>query len=128
MLFNIEKCKVMHFGRLNAIYNYTLDNKSLVNISVEKDLEVVRSRNLKVSQQCSQAYSKASKMLGILNKSVVYKSKDIILKFYKSLICAHLEYCTAAWSPHYVKDKELLERIQCRFLMNDIGVERSTVY
>ena len=67
-------------------------------------------------------------MLGILNKSVVYKSKDIILKFYKSLICAHLEYCTAAWSPHYVKDKELLERIQCRFLMNDIGVERSTVY
>ena len=27
----------------------------------------------------------------------------------------HLEYCTAAWSPHYKKDKELLKRIQRRF-------------
>ena len=26
-----------------------------------------------------------------------------------------LEYCISAWSPHYVKDKELLERIQHRF-------------
>jgi hypothetical protein len=26
-----------------------------------------------------------------------------------------LEYCTAAWSPHYVKDKELLEEVQHRF-------------
>ena len=69
-----------------------------------------------MSQQCSQAYSKASKLLGVLNRSIfVYKSKDIMLKLYKSLVRPHLEYCTAAWSPHYVKDKELLERIQRRF-------------
>jgi len=69
-----------------------------------------------VSQQCSQAYSKASKLLGVLNRSIfVYKSKDIMIKLYKSLVRPHLEYSTAAWSPHYVKDKELLERIQRRF-------------
>ena len=38
-----------------------------------------------------------------------------MLKLYKSLVRPHLEYCTAAWSPHYVKDKELLEHIQRRF-------------
>jgi len=27
----------------------------------------------------------------------------------------HLKYCVPAWSPHYVKDKELIERIQHRF-------------
>jgi len=27
----------------------------------------------------------------------------------------HAEYCTAAWSPYYVKDKELIEKIQHRF-------------
>ena len=27
----------------------------------------------------------------------------------------HLEYCVPAWLPHYVKDKELIERIQHRF-------------
>ena len=29
MLFNMEKCKVMHFGRRNAGYNYQLGSKSL---------------------------------------------------------------------------------------------------
>jgi len=38
-----------------------------------------------------------------------------MLNLYKSLVRPHLEYCTVAWSPHYVKDKELLERVQRRF-------------
>ena len=51
MLFNVDKCKVMHFGKHNAHYDYTLNNKSLVKVTEES---------------------------------------------------------TAAWSPHYVKDKEIL--------------------
>jgi len=31
------------------------------------------------------------------------------------IVRPHLEYCTSAWSPHYNKDKQLLERIQHRF-------------
>ena len=34
---------------------------------------------------------------------------------YKSLVRPQLEFCTAAWSPHYKKDKELLESIQHRY-------------
>ena len=33
----------------------------------------------------------------------------------KSLVRPHLEYCASAWSPHYAKDGELLERVQQRF-------------
>ena len=93
MLFNVDKCKVMHFGKHNAHYDYTLNNKPLVKVTEERDLGIVISSDLKVSQQCSQAYSKASKMLGVLNRSIVYKSKDIMLKLYKSLVRPHLEYC-----------------------------------
>ena len=45
----------------------------------------------------------------------MYKKKDILVKLYKSLVRPHLEYCTAACSPHYSKDKDVLERIQHRF-------------
>ena len=41
MLFNVEKCKVMHFGRRNVGYNYHLDSKSLDEVSDESQLPVI---------------------------------------------------------------------------------------
>jgi len=53
-------------------------------------------------------------MLGVINRSIVYKTAEIMLSLYKSLVRPHPEYCTVASSPynrpHYIKDKELLER------------------
>ena len=55
-------------------------------------------------------------MLGMINRTMVYRSPDILLRLYKSLLVRpHLEYCVSAWSPHYVKDRERLERVQHRF-------------
>jgi len=54
-------------------------------------------------------------MLGVINRSIKSKDRDILLSLYKSLVRPHLEYCIPAWSPHYAKDKELIERIQHRF-------------
>ena len=69
--------------------------------------------DLKYSQQCTQAYTKANKILGmIFKRTIAYKSTGILLQLYKSLVRPHLEYCTAAWTPHYQKDKKLLEKIQ----------------
>jgi len=54
-------------------------------------------------------------MLGVINRSIKNKDGDIWLSLYKSLVRPHLEYCIPAWSPHYVKVKELIERKQHRF-------------
>jgi len=115
MSFNIDKCKVMHFGRLNEAHSYYLDGLPLAEVSEEKDLGIIITKDLKVSQQCASAYAKASKMLGIINRTINYKSTEVMLRLYKSIVRPHLEYCTAAWSPHYIKDKELIEKIQHRF-------------
>ena len=72
MLFNVEKCKVMHFGRRNVGYNYHLDTKSLDEVSEEKDLGVTITGtcDLKASQQCTHAYSKANRILGVIKRSI----------------------------------------------------------
>ena len=54
-------------------------------------------------------------MLGMINRTILYKSPSVMLNLYKTLVRPHLEYCVSAWSPQYKKDKELLERIQHRF-------------
>ena len=43
LLFNIDKCKVMHLGRHNALQKYTLNNQALATVSHEKDLGVIIS-------------------------------------------------------------------------------------
>ena len=47
MLFNVEKCKVMHFGYNNPRVNYEMDGIDLECVLSEKDLGVKNSENLK---------------------------------------------------------------------------------
>ena len=67
------------------------------------------------SYQSIQACSKASKMPGMTKRTITYKQPDIMVRLYKTSVRPHLEYCVSVWSPHYTKDKELLEHVQHRF-------------
>ena len=46
----------------NCEYSYYMDGTTLEVLELEKDLGITISKDLKVSQQCKQAYSKASRM------------------------------------------------------------------
>ena len=81
------------------------------NISPPDGPELVR----KPSAQCQQAYSKASRTLGMISRTISYKSRDVMLRLYKSLVRPHLEFAVSAWSPYYSKVKQLLERVQHHF-------------
>jgi len=73
------------------------------------------SSDLKSTDHCSLAYNKASRMLGMMGRTTKSRNPEILLSIYKSIVRPHLEYCTPVWSPHYRKDKELLERVHHRF-------------
>jgi len=81
-------------------------------VNKESDLGVLIVDDLKVSQQCQQAYNKAAKALSIINRTIEYRDPVILLRLYKSLVRPHLEYCVAAY---YTKDKMLIEKLQRRF-------------
>ena len=72
------------------------------------DLSVTVTSDLKASQQCTHAFSKENKLLGVINRSIIYKPKDILIKLYKF---RHI------WKfvLQLAKDKELLEKVQRRF-------------
>jgi len=50
-----------------------MDMKQLDTVEEEKDLGIVITKDLKVYQQCKQAYAKASRMLGVINRSITRK-------------------------------------------------------
>jgi len=115
MKFNVQKCKVMHIGKNNMEYKYTMNGMELKSTKTEKDLGVVMSSDLKSTDHCLLAYNKASRMLGMMGRTMKSRNPEILLNIYKYIVRPHLEYCTPAWSPHYRKDKDLLERVQHRF-------------
>ena len=115
MSFNVGKCKVMHLGGHNLDWNYVMSQQRLKVVREERDLGVVLRDDLKVSSNCQQAYVKASRMLGLMVRTVKFKKLEVMTRLYKSMVRSHLEYCASAWSPHFVKDGELLERVQQKF-------------
>ena len=113
MQFNIKKCKVVHFGKRNLGFMYSMEGHCLENVEYEKDLGVVMSKDLKVVQrQCQESYSMANRMLGLISRTFKYKNQEVLLNLYKSMMHPHLEYCCTVWSPHYMKDKQMLEKVQ----------------
>ena len=52
MLFNMEKCVVMHIGAYNNLYIYNMNNLTLKIVDVERDLGVIINKNGKYSEQC----------------------------------------------------------------------------
>ena len=114
MLFNIDKCKVLHIGNNNVQATYTMNGVQLASVEQEKDLGVVISKDLKPSKQVSEVVKTANKLIGLIGRAFECRTKEVILNLYNALVRPHLEYCVQCWSPYYKKDIEKLERVQRR--------------
>ena len=112
MLFNVDKCNVMHFGYNNTEAKYKMDNMELESVDEERDLGVIIQNNLKFDKQCMKAANAANQVLGMIKRSFSFHDKGIILMLYKTLVRPKLEYCIQVWRPHYKKDIDLLENVQ----------------
>ena len=114
MKFNADKCKVLHLGRQNREGQYNLEGVELEKIAEEKDLGVYVEKNFKVGKQCTKAAAKGNQILGLIARTFVTRSREVIMSLYKTLVRPHLEYCVQAWRPHLKKDIEKIEKVQRR--------------
>ena len=82
MEFNASKCKVVHFGKKNPGYTYTMGGFApagvvLEAVEEEKDVGVMITTNLKPSIQCAKAAKKANQVLGQMARALHYRDKHV---------------------------------------------------
>ena len=113
--FNADKCKVMHIGHSFQTKYYMGEDsatKELKTVQQERDLGVVVTSDLKSSSQCLKSAATARRVIAMIRRT--FRNMDIadFRLIYKTYIRPHLEFCIQAWSPHFVKDINVLENVQ----------------
>ena len=106
MQFNVDKCKIMHMGRTNPAYEYTMDGKKLQETKEEKDIGVKITSNLKPATQCAAAAKTAQGVLSQITRAFHYRDRHIFMGLYKQYVRPHLEFSTRAWAPWTEGDKK----------------------
>ena len=112
MAFNVEKCKVMHMGRTNKRFEYTMGGRPLLVTEEEKDIGVYVTSTLKPTMQCAAAAKNGRAVLGQIARAFHYRDRHVFAKLYQQYVHPHLEFATQAWAPWSEGDKQVLERVQ----------------
>ena len=126
MLFNLDKCKVMHFGKKNLNFDYKIGDTILKVTDIEKDLGVHIHQSLKPSAQCAQAVAKGNQVLGQMARSFTYRDKFVWINLYKMHVRTHLEYAVQSWCPWTQADVNSLEAVQKRAVNMTTGLKGRT--
>jgi hypothetical protein len=112
MAFNVAKCKVMHVGRNNPEYDYTMRGVKLGKTDEEKDIGVTITKNLKPSVQCEKAAGRAMAVLNQIRRNFHYRDRHTFVRLYKQYVRPHLEFASPSWSPWLAGDIEKIEKVQ----------------
>jgi hypothetical protein len=114
MKFNATKSAVLHFGKNNPRFNYSLAGDTLAAVTEAKSLGVTFTEEFKVKKQCALAARHANQMLGRIKKHFSYFTRDSLKTLYTSYVRPCLEHCVQVWNPQLVKDQQILETVQRR--------------
>ena len=73
MLFNVEKCKVLHVGYNNRCARYFIGNTEIQ--STDEEMDLGSHKSLKASSQCNKVVKEAYSILGVINRCFLNKTR-----------------------------------------------------
>ena len=88
---NIDKCVVMQIGHNIIKHNYTMANHQLIATEEQRYLRITITRDLKWQKQTEKWCKTANRVLGFIARNFNYKSTELMLPLYKSLVRPNLE-------------------------------------
>jgi ribonucleases P/MRP protein subunit RPP40 len=106
MRLNENKCKIMYIGAEKSNNVFTIESydgairSNLVETTLERDLGVMISADLKWRNHVMYCANKANKVLGMLLRTFEYRDLDLIKSLYTTFVRPHLEFAVSVWSPH----------------------------
>ncbi len=83
MPFNVSKWHILQVGARHKRSEYEIIGTKLKSV---KDVGVTVASSLKFSQRCKDAPGKANRMFCFINRNTSFKTKDVILLLYASLV------------------------------------------
>ena len=124
--FNKLKCKVLHTGKSNPKYEYSIgtgtDKLILEETINEKDLGVYIDPLLTFDNHISETIKKSTNMSYLISRTITHKCADIMIPLFKALVRPTLEYANVVWFPSKRKDINTLEDVQRRFTKRIVGM------
>ena len=122
MLFNVDKCHILHLGRHNPLHQYSMNGVPLKVVEVEKDLGVLIHNSGSPSTQVAAVAKKANAILGQILRAFTYRDKVTFRGLFIQYVHPHLEYAVQAWSPWLQNDIDILENVQRRAVRSISGL------
>lgn len=116
---NISKCKIVTFSRKKHItnYNYNIDGNLVSRTELFKDLGVWFDAKLSFKDHINLKVSEACKFYGfILRNCKSFTNIDSLKNLYFAYVRSKLEYASIVWKPYYKYQKQIIEKVQRRFL------------
>ena len=80
----------------------------------EKDLGVLLDTDLSFSSHAADVAKRANTKLGMIKRSFTSLGTKGMLQLYKIIVRPTLEYYISAWRPKFLKDDDMLEKVQQR--------------
>ena len=128
MQFNVDKCKMMHFGFNNTRHTYTMENKELQTVSEQKDLGVTIQDNLKVDKQVAASVAKANKMPGMICQSFNSRDEMMMLQLYKSIVRRQMGFAISAKHQNINYSTDCYRKFVKSIINNDIYIQVLSVF
>ena len=124
--FNGQKCAMLHLGKNNPVYKYTIkhgnEHIDLKVTTCEKDLGVHVDPLLKFDDHMATQSKKARGIAAMIFKSMISRESEILIPLYTALVHPHLEYGNIIWCPYKKKDKDVIEKVQQHFTKRVAGM------